>query len=488
MGSMSLDWAEKYRPRSLADVVGNTEAVNDLREWAESWDRGTPKKRAVILMGDAGVGKTSSALALAAEFGWGVVEMNASDLRNAEAIKRIATSGAMNETFTDSGDYISTQTGGRKLIILDEADNIFGKQDYGGISAITATIRETQQPIVLIVNDYYALTKRSPAFKSLCKTIRFSRIKKSSVIKVLKVISGEEDITVSNDTLRAIADHSGGDLRSAVNDLQSLSLGKKKVSEKDVMVLGFRDSKISIFKALAGVFKATSYNKALESVYEVDEDPAHLILWIDENLPIAYKKSEDLQAAYQVLSRASINLGRVKRRQHYKFWSYAKDLMSGGVAVSKNNVYHGFTKYQFPTWLSKMSRTKGIRATRKSLNEKLSSHCHTSTYVSQTTIFPYVRYLFENDRIFSLHTIRLMGLTPEEIAFILGEEDESQTVKQLIEDSKRIDEITEDELSQVDENKDITEQSDAQGREPEDEPDEKEVSRDKTQRNLTDFN
>jgi replication factor C large subunit len=478
---MSLDWAEKYRPQTLSEIVGNTEAVNDLREWAESWDRGTPKKRAVILMGDAGIGKTSSALALASEFGWGVVEMNASDLRNADAIKRIATQGALNETFTDTGEYISTQTGGRKLIILDEADNIFGKQDYGGIAAITATIRETQQPMVLIVNDYYALTKRSPAFKNLCKTIRFSHIKKSSVVRVLKGICAEEDIAASNDTLRAIADHSGGDLRSAINDLQSLSLGKNKISEKDVMVLGYRDSKISIFKALAGVFKATSYNRALESVYDLDEDPAHLILWIDENLPIAYRKPEDLAAAYNVLSRASINLGRVRRRQHYKLWGYARDLMSGGVAVSKSNVYRGFTKYQFPTWLSKMSRTKGIRATRKSLNEKLASHCHTSIYVSQTTIFPYIRYLFENDRTFSLHTIQQMDLTPEEVALILGEEDDSQTVKQLMEDSKRVEEVMEEELSQVDE----FEEDEVQ--EPEPEPDEKEGSKDNAQKNLTDF-
>jgi len=484
---MGLDWAEKYRPRRLDDIVGNGEAVNDLREWAESWDRGTPKKRAVILMGDAGVGKTSSALALAAEFGWGVVEMNASDLRNSDAIKRIATQGALNETFTDTGEYISTQRGGRKLIILDEADNIFGKQDYGGIAAITATIRETQQPMVLIVNDYYALTKRSPAFKTLCKTIRFSQIKKSSVVRVLKTISAEEDITVSTEALRAIAEHSGGDLRSAINDLQSLSLGRKKISEKDAMILGFRDSKTSIFKALAGVFKSTSYSRALESVYDLDEDPAHLILWIDENLPIAYRKPEDLEAAYLILSKASINLGRVRRRQHYKFWSYARDLMSGGVAVSKSNVYRGFQKYQFPSWLTKMSRTKGIRATRKSFNEKLSTHCHTSTYVSQTAIFPYVRYLFENDRMFGLRTIKEMDLTPEEIALILGEDDESQTVKQLIEDSKRIEEISEEELSPVDELEYSEEHDDDPKGEPEEKPDE-EDSKDKAQSALSDFN
>lgn len=88
---MSIDWAEKYRPSRLSEIVGNPEAMNNLKKWAESWKRGVPKRRAVVLLGDAGVGKTSSALALAEEFGWGVVEMNASDLRNADAIRRIAT-------------------------------------------------------------------------------------------------------------------------------------------------------------------------------------------------------------------------------------------------------------------------------------------------------------------------------------------------------------------------------------------------------------
>jgi replication factor C large subunit len=110
---MSQEWAEKYRPKRLDDVLGNPQAINDLREWAESWERGIPKKRAVVLMGDPGVGKTSSALALALEFGWGAIELNASDLRNADSIKRVATSGALNETSTDSGDFVSTRHGGR---------------------------------------------------------------------------------------------------------------------------------------------------------------------------------------------------------------------------------------------------------------------------------------------------------------------------------------------------------------------------------------
>jgi len=59
------DWTEKYRPESLDEIVGNERAVTELKRWADAWNHGNPKKRAVILSGGPGTGKTSSALALA---------------------------------------------------------------------------------------------------------------------------------------------------------------------------------------------------------------------------------------------------------------------------------------------------------------------------------------------------------------------------------------------------------------------------------------
>lgn len=480
---MEQEWAEKYRPKRLDDVLGNPQAINDLREWAESWERGIPKKRAVVLMGDPGVGKTSSALALAQEFGWGAIELNASDLRNADSIKKVATSGALNETFTDSGDFVSTRHGGRKLIILDEADNIFGKEDYGGVQAIVMTIRETKQPIILIVNDYYELSRKSPAIKGLCKSIRFSKIPKVTVIKLLKQVCQKEDITISNETLRTLAEHSGGDLRSALNDLQSLSLGKKKILEKDTTVLGHRDTSVNIFKALQGIFRATSYSKAKESVYNLDEAPDHLLLWIDENLPREYKKPEDLANAYYPLSKASIYLGRVRRRQHYRFWSYANDLMTAGVALSKTGSYRGYTKYQFPQWLTKMSRSRGTRALHKSLNDKISTYCHTSRYVAGVEIFPYFNYLFVNEDDFKMHQIQNLELEAEEVGFLLGEKTDSEIVKQIMEKSKSKDSAKQEDEKYREEEKMENESKDT----PEIERPDKEKGHELKQKNLTDF-
>ena len=166
-----LAWVEKYRPTSLDEVVGNPAAIADLRKWAAGWVKGRPDKKAVILQGDPGIGKTTAALALAREMGWTLIEMNASDSRNADAIERVATRGSVLQTFSPTGEFLRTEQGGRKLIVLDEADNVFGREDKGGIAAIVSLIQNTRQPVILIANDYYALTRRSSSLKRLCRTI-----------------------------------------------------------------------------------------------------------------------------------------------------------------------------------------------------------------------------------------------------------------------------------------------------------------------------
>ncbi|MFC6725228.1 AAA family ATPase, partial [Halobium palmae] len=69
------DWTEKYRPSTLSEVRGNDSARDEFEEWARSWD---DHRKAVVLHGSPGVGKTSAAHALAADMGWETVELNAS--------------------------------------------------------------------------------------------------------------------------------------------------------------------------------------------------------------------------------------------------------------------------------------------------------------------------------------------------------------------------------------------------------------------------
>ncbi|MCI4320882.1 MAG: AAA family ATPase [Thermoplasmata archaeon] len=141
-----LPLAERTRPKRLADIRGNPASVSRLRDWGSAWATSTtpPLRRAAVLAGPPGVGKTTAALAVAAEFGWTVVEMNASDARNQGAIDLVAGRASLSHTLGNTGTYRAQGEGGRSLILLDEADCLTGR----------ATEEAKRKPSPLSLRDF----------------------------------------------------------------------------------------------------------------------------------------------------------------------------------------------------------------------------------------------------------------------------------------------------------------------------------------------
>ncbi len=430
-------WAEKYRPASLDEVVGNPTAVAELRKWAQSWARGVPDKRALILQGDPGVGKTSAALALARDLGWTPIEMNASESRNAEAVRRVAGRGAVLQTFSPTGEFVRAADGGRKLIILDEADHIFGRQDQGGVAAIAETIQATRHPVVLIVNDVYALTSRSSTLKRLAKTIRFQPVNASAVKSVLRTVAAKEGVEVAEEVLEFIADRSTGDLRSALNDLESIALGKTELRGKETQALGFRDRESTIFVALQEIFRSGNARRARDAVRELDEQPEDPILWIDHNLPYEYPDREDLARGLDRLSKADRYLGRARRRQAYGMWSYANEMMSSGVAMARRRRFGG-GQLQFPLYLAQMSRSRALRGARNSLARKLGAKLHASASTILNDVIGDVRTLAAADADLRIQLAADLKLDDREAAYLLDEKEDSNAVKHLLEAAAKV--------------------------------------------------
>lgn len=436
-----MDWTEKYRPKDLKGVIGNPSAVNGLRSWAKSWENGIPEKRAVVLMGTPGVGKTTSAEALAREMGWDIVEMNASDQRTGKDIEQIALRGSRFNTFSDDGTYKGTSQGGRKLIVLDEADSFFGNADRGALPMVNELIKTTKQPVILIVNDFYEVSRKSSTIKNETLQIKFMRPKASSIAKALYAIAENEGVEVDPAAMELIASNANGDMRAAVRNLESLALGQTEVTLEMAEGLSKRENRSDMYELMTAIFRRDDPSGAREVLKKIDAEPGDVQLWVDENLPYELTAPGDLVRGYEKLSRADIFMGRVVRRQYYRFWAYANDMQTMGVATSRMMGKVSHNSIQFPSYLSKMSKSKSVRALRKAVVLKIATNLHTSTRRAEMDILPSMKIMLKNDAQLRASVAEDFGFEPEELAFMIGSKPDSKEIKKIYDEiSKKLEE------------------------------------------------
>ena len=142
--SHALPWVEKYRPEIYEDFVGNIEAVRELESWLKTWNQ--QRKKVALLAGPAGVGKTSVVYYLIKKYNFEYVEVNASDKRNKKAVEFLEGKSSTEGTVLQGAKV-------KKLVLVDEADGLFGNADRGGGSALAKAVQKTRIPIICTAND-----------------------------------------------------------------------------------------------------------------------------------------------------------------------------------------------------------------------------------------------------------------------------------------------------------------------------------------------
>ncbi|MGC8598347.1 MAG: replication factor C large subunit [Thermoplasmata archaeon] len=440
--STMIEWAEKYRPKSLREIVGNPDVIKRIREWGEVWKSGRiPEKKALVFEGRPGVGKTTAALALANDMGWGVIELNASDIRNEERIKEIALRGSLYETFDDSGDYLSSKKGGRKLIIIDEADNLYEGRgeagDRGGRKAIIETVKSTLQPVILIVNDPYELFKgeQGMLLKSLVEELKFRALNYRQIASsILKPICAREGIVVDSKVLERIAQKCGGDVRAAINDLQMIAMGKRVITEKDAEYIGPRDVVENIYSATLDIILSMSMKTSREVLNSLDEDPQTVMQWIDENISQEYLDLDDLDRAFHYLSLANMYLGRIRKRQYYGFLSYVMDFIAA-VSIAKKQKYGIHGKLRSPDFIRALAIRKRSKDFRDIISKKLAKITHQSIDRTSFEFFEIYMKIFRNDRSFAVWQTAILSLSEQEVEFLLGTDEGAD---KIFEDARKI--------------------------------------------------
>jgi replication factor C large subunit len=393
----------------LAEVIGNKEPIQKFVDWVKSWEKPVPKKRAAFLYGPPGVGKTVTVEALVSDFQMELVEKNASDYRTEDAINR----------FAGLASQYGSLFGGKRIVLLDELDGLTGTADKGGVKAITEIAKTAQCPIVLIANNAY--DPRFSNLRSYCLLVEFKKPPAGEITKHLKHICVGEGIRADEEALKFIAQRSGGDVRSAVNDLQALAQGKEKLTYEDVSWLGYRDRQDTIFNVLRMIIYGRTCLSAKQAVDMADMDIDMLFEWIYENVPDHLTDPHDLARAMDALSMADVYRGRIRSTQDWSFTRYVIDYMTAGVAMARQNTKaSGWIPFRFPTRIQMLSKSKAERAMQLNIGRKIKRKCHISANRASKEIVPFVKIIFRNNAAMAAGLAQWLDLDAEMVEYLAG--------------------------------------------------------------------
>ncbi|MCX8208689.1 MAG: replication factor C large subunit [Sulfolobales archaeon] len=418
-----IPWVVKYRPKKTDEVVNQEEAKKLFIKWIDSWISKKPEKKGALLYGPPGSGKTSLVEAVAAEKGLELLEMNASDYRRTSDIERIAKASSRARSLVSARG---------KILLLDEVDGISDVADRGALEAILDLIKNTQHPVVLIANDPW-----NPKLRGLrdeCLMIRFRRLTKTDVKKVLRSICASEKLVCDDDAIDYVAEKSEGDLRSAINDLEAVGEGFGRVTlSATKALLRTRDRDLETFEVVRRILTSKYSWQAREASTQTDLAPDELIKWIHENLPRQAQDPEDLWRAYEAISRADVYFSRIVRSQNWDLLAYAVDMMTAGVALSIKNEQYKFkwTEYSPPPEIRKSAIVaREVRRVREDLAKVIAAHLKCSTSTAKSDVIPLLKVIFDNNLEYAAKLALGLNLSDSMITY-LSESRGEQIVKRV---------------------------------------------------------
>eukprot|EP01135_Chromosphaera_perkinsii_P003226 Nk52_evm1s239 gene=Nk52_evmTU1s239 len=234
----SILFVDKYKPKSVKDLIGNNAVIQRLIKWLKSWEdinlRGKKtgfstkqyrkgsddghEFKAALLSGSPGIGKTSAALLVCKELGYEPIEFNASDTRSKKSLEACITelmgSHSVREYFMKVGEGKSSLK--KKCLIMDEIDGM-SSGDRGGLAELTQLIKKTKTPVICMCND-----TSNPKMRTIvgyCFDLRFQRPQPKPIMGKMMSIAFKEGIKITPPAMEQIILTANCDVRQTLNAL-----------------------------------------------------------------------------------------------------------------------------------------------------------------------------------------------------------------------------------------------------------------------------
>lgn len=323
-----------FQMTELEDIKGQD--LDKLRSYALN-----KSKKPLLIYGPSGTGKTSSIHLLAKEMDYEIIEINASDCRNKEAIESIVGNASKQASLTKKG----------KILLVDEIDGISGNSDRGGMNALIELAEESRFPIIATMTDLEKLEDIKKNFVLL----EYKKLSDRQIYDILERHCIKNNLIYNADELNIISSMANGDARNAAISL-GIAVANNEVDKKSVDML-FSMTRESVDESLVKMFKSRNLDVVLKSISELENDLVDmtkvgirpvlfdnegcLIYFVEENLPYEYN-DRDLMNGFELLSKADIFHRRITRWQYYRYLVYIQALLAAVCLAKENKNAEGF--------------------------------------------------------------------------------------------------------------------------------------------------
>ena len=372
-------WSEKHRPKTIQEMVGNEDARLNALKWLEGWMSGG---KPLLLIGPPGTGKTTFVHALSEQFGYHLVEMNASDTRNKDKLQAILIPALQNT---------ANLFGKKIMLFLDEVDGISVREDSGGLRELVDLMKEPTVPIILAAN--VKSTKIKDLAKA-CKVIEFYPVPPRLLMLFLDQILQREGAKLGSGDRISIVNNSRGDIRSMINSLQSRAIGYSTLSNKDIVDIDIAD-------AVAGYFNATSMKQATHCITMANAaypDPRYggspeerrrdMMVAMFSSIVSSHVEHEDLASLLDVLSKVDVIIGRANLRREWHLLKYVNSIIAAGLYERSRQKGIKYNQYAMP-W-SVMGPIFARSQDARKIFGELALTLHTSRSTAGSFVLPYL--------------------------------------------------------------------------------------------------